>query len=180
MTRIVLILVVGATLMLSFGCGSDDVTKDASEGTKTEAAAAVPTTATVASPEDLGQTIYKDFVALHKELTAMLAGSPAAADLKPKVADLKNRYIERFVGYGRLRAKMTDADAAKVESETRRLLFASPTVNVDALSQAVQRFNPTDPALARELTSLNIITQYAFFELLKKQDPDEARRLGIN
>jgi hypothetical protein len=38
----------------------------------------------------------------------------------------------------------------------------------------------TEPALALEPTSLNIITQYAFFELLKKQEPDEASRLGIN
>jgi hypothetical protein len=75
---------------------------------------------------------------------------------------------------------MSQTDAAKVESETRRLLFASPTVNIDALSQAVQRFNSTDPALAKELTSLNVITQYAFFELLQKQEPEEAKRLGID
>ena len=178
MRRVLLALAAGAVAVSSFACGGGD-TKVQPSATAKETAATAPT-AGPASPEDLGQTIYKDFAALHKELAATLAGSPAAADLKPKVAELKNRYIERFVGYGRVRARMSDADAAKVESETRRLLFASPTVNIDALSQAVQRFNSTDPALARELTSLNIITQYAFFDLLKKQEPEEAKRLGIN
>jgi hypothetical protein len=174
MWRSFLLPVIAIAGLLAGGCGDDG-------GEQRTAVSTSPTaTATSVSPEALAQSIYSDFVALHKELATILAGSPPAADLKPKVSELKNRYIERFVGYGRIRDTMSQTDAAKVESETRRLLFASPTVNIDALSQAVQRFNSTDPALAKELTSLNVITQYAFFELLQKQEPEEAKRLGID
>ena len=167
-------------LALAVACGGDNdggSGKPGGPGTTTEATKAAPTPA---GPEALAKSIYDDFVAMNKELAAMLSGEPTAAQLTPKVTELKNRYIERFVAAGRVRAKMNAGDAAKVESEVRRMLFTAPTIDISALSAAVNRFNRNDAELARQITSLNILTQYAFFELLKKQEPAEAARLGIN
>ena len=180
--RPVALALVAVFALPAVACGGDDnggSTPGAVATTGATHAAATQPTATVAGPEALAKVIYDDFVAMNKELAAMLTGDPAAAQLRPKVTDLKNRYVEKFVAAGRVRAKMNSADAATVESEVRRMLFASPAIDTTALSAAVQRFNSSDVELAQQITSLNILTQYAFFELLKKQEPAEAARLGI-
>ena len=163
-------LVVGA-------CGGDDAGDGPGISPTTPPSGS--TAAAPANPEALAQAIYDDFVAMNRELATLLAGQDSAAQLKPKVTELKDRYIEKFVAAGRKRASMNPTDASKVESEVRRLLFTPPTIDVSAMNSAVQRFGRDEPDLAKQITSLNILTQYAFFELLKKQEPEEARRLGI-
>lgn len=164
-----------AVVAFAAGCGGGSGDSSASP----TAAAQSPTASSAATPEAVAKRIYDDFVAMNAELRELLRGSPTAAQLKPKVAELKNRYIDKFVSSGRVRAKMSAADAAKVDAEFRRLLFAPPTIDNAALVETGNRLNATDPDLAQQLTSLNILTQYAFFELLKKQEPAEAARLGI-
>ena len=166
-------------LLGACGGGDDDDVGGAPAGTSPSTTEATKAAPAPAGPDALAKTIYDDFVAMNKELATMLAGEPTAAQLKPKVAELKARYIEKFVASGRLRAKMNATDAAAVESGVGRLIFTPPGIDTTALSAAVSRFNRTDPALAMEISSLNILTQYAFFELLKKQEPAEAARLGI-
>ena len=46
-------------------------------------------------------------------------------------------------------------------------------------SEGQQFYMKKDPNLGKLIKDFNIITQYAFFDLLKKQDPKEAERLGI-
>jgi hypothetical protein len=48
-----------------------------------------------------------------------------------------------------------------------------------AYSEGQQYYSQKDPNLGKTLKDFNIITQYAFFDLLKKQAPKEAERLGI-
>ncbi len=48
-----------------------------------------------------------------------------------------------------------------------------------AYTQAVNHYIDVDPELHRRLARVNIITQYAFHDLLRKQAPEEALRLGL-
>jgi len=165
-------------ILAAAACGGSSDKGTNKEGAS--AAASASPSATAASPEGLAATIHKDFVALQSELAGLLRGQPTAAELRPKITELKERYIGKFVGYGRIREKMSEGDAKKVESELSRLLFTPPTVDISPLSTATARFSQSDAALSRDIASLNILTQYAFFDLLKKQEPAEAARLGIN
>ena len=177
--RIWMALFAAAVLALAgAACGGGSTS---GEGEKNESPVVSQSPSAAAStPEALAAAIHKDFLALQGELATMVAGQPTAATLRPKVAELKERYIGKFVGYGRVRERMSGTDAKKVENEFSRLLFTPPTVDISALSTATARFTQTDPALSKEIASLNILTQYAFFDLLKKQEPAEAARLGIN
>ena len=48
-----------------------------------------------------------------------------------------------------------------------------------AYSKGQSAYQAKDAGLGDLITSFNILTQYANFELLKKQAPEEAKRLGI-
>jgi hypothetical protein len=47
------------------------------------------------------------------------------------------------------------------------------------MSDAVNHYRNEDNDFANTLAEFNTLTQYADFDLLKKQKPDEATRLGI-
>ena len=49
-----------------------------------------------------------------------------------------------------------------------------------AFKENQQYYFSKDQELHKIIMSFNIITQYAQFELLKKQEPEEAKRLGID
>ncbi len=52
--------------------------------------------------------------------------------------------------------------------------------NWEVMNQAHQHYYGTENyELSKNISSFNIIMQYAQFELVKKQAPDEAARLGI-
>ncbi|MGK2965429.1 MAG: hypothetical protein ACSLFM_07470 [Tepidiformaceae bacterium] len=79
---------------------------------------------------------------------------------------------------------MSTQDRALVSSAAVRELAALPASFQKPLIDANAHYNGVsdDPsrALASELASMNVLTRYAFFELLKQQVPAEAERLGID
>ena len=189
MIRIALHAALFAVLFAAAACGSDGPSASTSTPTAAPTAAHTPTappspvapTATPAA-ETLGAAIFADYAAMLDEAAGFLTAAASPEEIAPKVADLKERYIERFVAYGWEREKLGEADKGAVDAVVSRLLVQGP-VNFQPLADAVTRLQALGTDEGREVgntvASLNTLTQYAFFELLRKQLPAEADRLGV-
>jgi hypothetical protein len=131
------------------------------------------------NPAELGKKIAADHQAMMKELDGILEGKPAPDALRPKIADLKKKYIQLHVASGKQRESLTPEDRQKCDGALRSALFSMDRETLKTLQAAVSEVRKQDNDLANELSSFNTLTQYAAYELLKKQLPEEAKRLGI-
>ena len=130
-------------------------------------------------PTELGKKIAADHEAMMAELAKVLEGKPAPDALRPKIADLKKKYIQLHVASGKQRESLAPADRQKCDSALRSAMFSMNRDTLKALQAAASEVRKEDNDLANELASFNTLTQYASYELLKKQLPKEAERLGI-
>jgi len=131
------------------------------------------------SPAELGQAIGAIYLEGLNQVTEMLKDRPEPADVKPKLQELKESTIQKLVELGRKREAMNEADRAAVEAASRTVLNTVPAELFKAYQDAQSYYLPKDNDLFNLIADFNIITQYAFFDLLKKQAPKEAERLGI-
>ncbi len=130
-------------------------------------------------PEELGGEIALNYVEMMEELSSILSAQPDADDLKPQLADLKDKYIEIFVELGKYRSEMIEQDQSIVDSALWSGIQELDSGVWNIISQAGSEYWNIDMEVSNEIASFNVITQYAFYELLKQQMPEEAERLGI-
>jgi hypothetical protein len=171
-------LLVGVLLTLA-ACGGSS--GNAATTTSAGSAATTATTAAAAAgPDALGEqigTVYVD--ALHSVATALEA-KPDAATVRSQIEQLKNDTITKLVELGRAREVMSTSDKAKVDSKITSALSAAGSEDwYDTYSTVWKYYSETDLELANLIAAFNIIGQYANFDLLKQQAPEEATRLGI-
>lgn len=166
------------TVLVASGnaCGS----KEAGPKGAAPAAAAAPAVppASADPAATLGDKIGSSYVETLKQVVAMLNDKPPAADAKAMLADLKNWTIDLMVGLGREREALPPAERAKADMTLSRRLAGVPA-DLFKEYQAGQLAYQNDRDLFQLIADFNIITQYANFDLLKKQLPEEAKRLGI-
>jgi len=164
-----LMLVAGwVVVCLTLGCGKGNAGMNAPDVAAVKAAGST-----------LGKAVWADYVKMLDDLSALVGEKPDAATVKPKVAELRTRYVAVFVEHGRKREAL-DADGREGFDGALRAAFSSASDDMTAwLTDAVDHYRPTDAALADDLAAFNTLTQYANFEVLRKQKPDEAKRLGL-
>jgi hypothetical protein len=133
----------------------------------------------ITDPKALGEEIGKHYDEMMDKLVSMLESADSINKLKEDVAELKDEYIGIFVEYGKMREELSEADKPKVDSALMSVFRTLDTERFDKYSELQQKYRAEDTELGSEISSFNILTQYAFFELLKKQAPEEAERLGI-
>jgi hypothetical protein len=136
-------------------------------------------TKTITDPKELGEAIGKNYDEMFDKLIAVLESTDDIDKLKEDVAALKEEYIQIFVEYGKMREELDEADRPKVDSA---VLSYNRNLDMDRFqkySDLQQELSQQDYDLGKMVSSFNILTQYAFFELLKRQEPEEAERLGI-
>jgi hypothetical protein len=127
----------------------------------------------------LGKKIGSSYIETLKQVVAVLKDKPAPADAKAMLADMKAWTIELMVGLGKEREALPVADRAVVDRVTRERLAINVPAELFKEYQDGMAFYSSDAELHKLIGEFNIITQYAFFDLLKKQLPEEAKRLGI-
>nr|AOS48145.1 hypothetical protein [uncultured bacterium] len=178
---IVLAGILCTCLVLVFlGCGGDD--SHSSPGT----AAASATTSTTAqasemSPDELGDAIAATWSEAIQELVALLEGQPEPSAVRSQVEDLKETYITELVALGHLREAFSDSEKAQVEARVQTELAKTADEPWFVSYTDIYNAYPEDDLEFKNLlASFNILTQYAFFDLLKQQEPEEAARLGID
>lgn len=180
------IAVVGLALgIIGFAaCGGDDAAPPTTRpGTVTAAGAstttqAATTTATSAAPGELGDQIGELYLAAYDDVIALLADRPDAASAATELATLKEQYIQQFVVFGHQREALGEADRATVDAHITLAVDTLPDDTYDAYQQAWTDYR-SDAEMAELIAAFNIIGQYANFDLLREQAPQEAARLGV-
>jgi len=191
--RPVLILLVGTILLvgaLANGCGDDPsvassttaLSSNATSSTDSTPPASEPggTTTTLDPVTALADAVANTWAEAMQKLVAILQDKPEAAAVQAQVGSLKEEYVQKFVELGRNHAALsaTDRDAVSTKVFTGINAFGSETWYTDYMA-LYDHYSTGDLDFANLLASFNILTQYADFELLKQQAPDEAARLGI-
>jgi hypothetical protein len=126
--------------------------------------------------------VYAVYEDSYNQLDALLGQKPAyTPKLKEDAKAIKASVIEKLIPYGKMRAEWSEADQQKSSDQLSAKMFdiSRNPAWMRVGNEARMYYAKEDPELATLLNSMNIITQYAQFELLKKQEPVEAERLGI-
>mgnify|MGYP001081739428 FL=1 len=154
------------------GCGDD-------EGVAATAAppASSPTSAAV-TPTAVGDQVGDLYLAAFDDVVGLLADRPEAAAAETGLAALKQQYVEALVALGYQREGFDAVGRAVVDDRITAALGQLPAATYDAY-QGAYAYYSDDPDVAGLISSFNIIGQYANFDLLWQQAPEEAERLGI-
>jgi len=131
------------------------------------------------TPRQLGAAIGAVYCDGQARLAALLATTDDPLALTPQVESLKADLIERLVALGHQRQALEEADRQAVDLATQFAFRGVDMAAFQAVSAACGTYGLSHNALGNLLASFNIITQYAAFELLAQQLPDEAARLGV-
>ncbi|HEY5639783.1 MAG TPA: hypothetical protein VIW01_07000 [Dehalococcoidia bacterium] len=174
MTRFLVLLV--ALTAFAACSGSDD--GDGATTAPTESNTPAP--ASDADPEALAREMIDLYVEMNGRLADLIEQDLVVEDLAPEIAALKDEYIAIFVATGYQREAMSAEDVSSFNTTALIALNAESFEHQDALNELVSELNSAgENDLASEITSLNILTQYAQFELLWEQEPEEAERLAL-
>jgi len=167
------------TLLLLTACGGDD--SDSSTGTTVGGgSASTAVQAAEMTPDEMGDAAVATWSEAMQELVALLETKPEAVTVQGQVEQLKETYVVKLVALGRLREALSDSDKAKVSSAiTAGLEATADEPWFTSYMEIYDGYSDGDLGFANLLASFNILTQYADFDLLKQQAPEEAARLGI-
>ncbi|MBN2586126.1 MAG: hypothetical protein JXA64_00135 [Candidatus Fermentibacteraceae bacterium] len=158
-------------MFLMISCGGQEE-GNVSDGTDAEALEADRST----DPDQLAGEIADNYLACMDELETLLADRPEPEALKPLLSELTERYIDIFVGIG---YRVDTHDSTAVDGIGRSVMSRIYGIDIDWMGEASSYYHPLDTEVSAMIGELNIITQYAFFELLERQRPSEAERLGL-
>jgi hypothetical protein len=167
-----------AAMLLVAACGS-------TEPTSTTAAVSSPSTtptsaAATLGADELGGQIGTIYVAALRDAALALKDKPDVATVRSQIENLKNDTITKLVELGRAREAMSTADRAKVDAKITAALSAAGGEDWYATYNEVwKHYSGIDNDFANVVAAFNVIGQYANFDLLKQQAPEEATRLGI-
>lgn len=131
---------------------------------------------TVDDPDQLAEEIAENYTACMGELEEILADRPDPETLKPMLEDLTDRYIGIFVELGH---QVATYDSTTVDEIGRGVMSSLYGIDIQWMTDASSHYHSIDPEVSSMISELNIITQYAFFDLLRDQRPSEAERLGL-
>ncbi|MFP7674291.1 hypothetical protein ACG74X_13165 [Marivita sp. S0852] len=138
-----------------------------------------------ADPGDTAAQIYAIYVDAMTQTNAALEGSPPVTlELGADLDTIKEAAVTKLVALGHDVAAMSASDRASVEGKLSSLVSSihrdPATKDVYTGYQSIWKaYVGEDQEFFEKIKSLNILTQYAFFDLLRKQEPDEADRLGV-
>jgi len=137
---------------------------------------------TTTSAGELGKAVGVLWVEAMQKLNTLVADFPSAAEASDGVTALQEEYIQKLVALGEQREALDDSGKAEADSAIAAALSAA--ANEDWYTTYLNNYDAYgyeggDVDFVNLIGSFNILTQYANFDLLKKQEPAEATRLGI-
>lgn len=165
------LLTVGA-LLLGAACGSGDDTAESGGGDGGE-------TPVATTPQEIGEQVVAIYNETMAEAVDLMESRPDAATLTSELETLKEQAIEKLVALGKAREALDEAGRAESDAVVRAGLAAVPPKVYDAYAEGQSHYLAQDMELGNLIASFNIITQYADYDLLRQQEPDEAERLGL-
>lgn len=177
-SKIVVFIFIISAVLIIFGCSNPET--NSSENLNSDnSETVVEDDVDLNDPVVLAQEIGENYQNAISELFDILEGNPEVEVLRPKVESLKEKYVDIFFEFGAYHEKMNEVDRAKVSSILISFMYGLDMEKLDSIFILINYYRPMDNELANEISSFNIITQYSFYDLLIKQEPEEAKRLGI-
>ncbi len=176
-----IVLVAAAAVAVLAACGGSEPGSPTGSPDRESPSASSPSpSSSVAEAEELAGEVSQHYFDAVARLGAILDQDLPVDDLREEVGNLKDEYIALLLPYGYQREEMSDAERDKFGSTMNLAMVLATPPALDKLNVAVASLKAEgETSLANEILSLNIITQYVYFELLKEQEPEEAERLGI-
>lgn len=179
-SRILVALATAAVLGLA-GCDDDG---DQGSAAPPEAAAeqgggAGVSEAAPETPDELAEAVYAIYVEGLGAVAAWAGDPPPLEEARAELTALKEDLITRLVALGRIREGMSEADRASFNAKLSSLISSVDRDMYSAWNDMRLHYNAEDAEFGQMIYSLNVLTQYASFDLLKEQEPEEAARLGI-
>jgi hypothetical protein len=151
--------------------------------TPTQPPAPAPTAAPAGpSPEALGDQVGQLYFQALADATNLVKAKADPATVKPQLLALKEKYIQQLVAVGRQWATLSKADKGVAQFAVTNWTRKFSTADWYQPFQDAQTFYNSakdGSEVANLMSAFFIIGQYADFDLLKQQAPDEAKRLGI-
>lgn len=92
-----------------------------------------------------------------------------------------DEYVSQFVEFGKEKEGLSDEEREKVDNDIMQEYFKLDQERHTAIYiKKHEELYEVSEDTANLLLKFNIITQYSDFALLKKQNPEEAERLGLS
>jgi hypothetical protein len=176
---IIVTALMAAVALTVAACAGSEEPSSAATG-RTATSDSVTTTAAALDPEQLGEQIGAVYMGSVKDVAALLKARPEAAVVRPQIEQLRNDAITKLVEFGKAREAMSTADRTRVDAKIAAALSAAGLEEwYESYHDAWTHYSGVDGEFAALVASFNVIGQYANFDLLKEQLPEEAARLGI-
>lgn len=136
------------------------------------------------TPQEVGEAIKAVYVDAIQQTAALLTDRPPAEEVEPRMRALHDATVEQLVALGHKREAMSAADRAVVDRPVKLISIDADFMEAFQVYSQAERAYAAQPGapgydLYQMIRGMNIITQYAFFELLREQEPAEAQRLGV-
>jgi hypothetical protein len=174
-------ILIAAVALATMGCAGELPVPGKNSSTST---GRVSTTTRESTPLQLGTQVAATWSEAMQKLVSLLAETPPIASLQAPVTQLKEEYVQKMVALGH-QIEALDAPQRQTASD-RSSEILDGTADSDWFQSYVRLYDhyaagedQSSQDFAVLLSTFNTLTQYAFFDLLKAQDPDEAQRLGI-
>lgn len=165
--------------MLALAACGDESAPEEERTTPYGTASGGTTTPDGETPQAIGEAVAGLYVDTMKKVTAALESRPEAEAAKAQLEDIKAQAVAALVALGRRRAALDAAGQATVNQKVQAGISRLPSDVFKAFSAAHKHYMAADRETGNLISSFNVITQYADFELLKKQLPKEYERLGL-
>lgn len=124
------------------------------------------------------QPIGAIYLAAYDDVIAALTDRPESTEATEQLTTLKDGYIEQLVELGQQREALDASGRATVDATIMSAVMSLPGETLTEYPAAIDHY-VVDTELDKLIRSFNVIGQYANFDLLREQEPDEATRLGI-
>jgi hypothetical protein len=153
---------------------------------QTSSTAPGASTATSTEPQtvQLGKQVAALWGEAIQKTLPLLEGTPPAASIQPQVAALKEQYVQQMVTLGRQIRALPASDQQSIYDRAMDILSSEGATDwflsyKDLYERYAALSDEASQDLAVTVSSFNTLTQYAFFDVLIANDPDEATRLGV-
>jgi hypothetical protein len=162
--------IICSVLLVLAGCGTVSITPDPKYNGQEH----------ILTPDTFVSEVSAIYVQAMQEITQILKAQPEITDdLKKQVASIKEKYISQLLPYGKKKETFSNLEKSQVDNGLALEFMQLPKDAFHDYSSRVNYYVGKDSEFYKLITSFNIITQYADFALLQKQEPEEAERLGI-
>lgn len=135
------------------------------------------------SAQQAGEQIVGIYRTAITQTAKLVKNQPDAETIAAQFDVLLDNWQQKLLNIGQHVMVMNDAEKSQIQSAIRKVHMdlqydEQAKQQFTAYTQGTFPYHSTAPDLYQKFKSINIITQFAFFDLLKKQNKDAEQKWG--